>query len=72
MCLQDALTVHATQIFQRVTVCSARENSTNQNCESCFPLGSGDLEVSVCNGSLAGKYRNNSAACIPQGIFCQR
>lgn len=64
--LLSALTVHSRQIFQRVTVCLAREDSTSQNCESCFPLGSGDLEVNVCNGSLAGKYRNNSAC-----IFCQ-
>lgn len=69
--LSGALTVPAKQVFQRVTVCSAKENSTNQNCESCFPLGSGNLGANVCNGSLAGKYKSNSAACIPRGIFCQ-
>lgn len=69
--LSATFTGHARLIFQRVTVWSTKKASTNQNCGSCFPLGSGDLEVNVCNGSLAGKYRNNSAVCIPRLIFCQ-
>lgn len=69
--LSAAFTGHARQIFQRVTVWSAKKTSTNQSCERCFPLGSDNLEVNVCNGSLAGKYRNNSAACIPWLIVCQ-